>query len=541
MADVDLEFARVRAVLDRPTLRLMSRPTSATVLAVFRAVFDRDVQYVPADRMHLQVEEHVARLQATGARVPASDQSPAPTDTDSGIGIGIGTNTGAATDPRPNGRALCRDWVAAQWLVRSNSPDGDEQYSLTSHALEALSLVDALSADRALISESRLAMIVDAVHRWASRAEPDPDVQIRRLDAQIAELQAERDRLASGDAVTTVDDDRMRDGYTNISDLIRQLPSDFKRVEEAVAAMHRSIVEDFRQEVRPIGEILDDYLARTDDLMQATPEGRAFEGAFELLRDDALLLRLREDIATILAHPFADSLDAAERRAFRNTVSILRQGIEDVLAQRRQLTATLRDQIVAHDVVRDRELDAVLRSVNRGLAAWVGRTSARDRIPLGLLPAAAEVGTLRERFYDPDAESVPPPIEEPDDDVFEDLDVEMLRRHGGPLLAELRTALGSADTSVAAFHGLPAEQRRPVELFGLAHLLTGRDDFESARHVVDHRAVRPDGEQVTFQMPAAALTGRPGAGTPDTGITDTGTPGTGTPDTGNDENGQEAR
>jgi hypothetical protein len=502
MTDVDLEFARVRAVLDRPTLRLMSRPTSATVLAVFRTVFDRDVQYVPADRMHLQVEEHVARLQAAGARVPASDQAvpAASAQTDS-------EPTEGEQEARPNGRALCREWVGAQWLVRSNSPDGDEQYSLTSHALEALSLVDALSADRALISESRLAMIVDAVHRWAARAEPDPDVQIRRIDAQIAELQAERERLEHGDDVVAVDDDRMRDGYTNISDLIRQLPSDFKRVEEAVATMHRSIVEDFRQEVRPIGEILDDYLARTDNLMEATPEGRAFEGAFELLRDDALLLRLRDDIATILAHPFAQGLGAGERRAFRNTVTILRQGIEDVLAQRRQLTATLRDQIVAHDVVRDRELDAVLRSINRGLATLMDQGGARDRIPLPLLPAAAEVGTLRERFYDPDAESVPPPIEEPDDDVFEDLDVEMLRMHGGPLLTELRAALrfAEADSSVDAFHGLPPEQRRPVELFGLAHLLTGRDDFESAAHVAEHRTVRPDGTAITFHMPTAAL------------------------------------
>lgn len=117
MTDVDLEFARVRAVLDRPTLRLMSRPTSATVLAVFRTVFDRDVQYVPADRMHLQVEEHVARLQAAGARVPASDQA-VPTasrqaDTEQSEG---------EQEARPNGRALCREWVGAQWLVRSNSP-----------------------------------------------------------------------------------------------------------------------------------------------------------------------------------------------------------------------------------------------------------------------------------------------------------------------------------------------------------------------------------------------------------------------------------
>ncbi len=187
---------------------------------------------------------------------------------------------------------------------------------------------------------------------------------------------------------------------------------------------------------------------------------------------------------------------------------ILRQGIEDVLAQRRQLTATLRDQIVAHDVARDRELDAVLRSVERGLATWMDQGSARDRLPLGLLPATAEVGTLRERFYDPDAESVPPAIEEPDDDVFEELDVETLRRHGGPLLTELRAALrsASADSSVDAFHGLPPEQRRPVELFGLAHLLTAHDDFESAAHLAEHRTVRPDGSPVTFHMPTAALT-----------------------------------
>ncbi|ROP66080.1 DUF3375 family protein [Curtobacterium sp. ZW137] len=508
MTDVDLEYSRVRAVLDRPTLRLMSRPTSAVVLAVFRTVFDRDVQYVPADRMHLQVEEHVARLQAHTHQQHQQQQQQQHHTHHQHTQQQQQQEQQDEPDTRPTGRTLCREWVAAQWLVRSNSPDGDEQYSLTSHALEALSLVDALSSDRALISESRLAMIVDAVHRWAARAEPDPDVQIRRLDAQIAELQSERDRLASGDEPTAVDDDRMRDGYTNITDLIRQLPSDFKRVEEAVAKMHREIVEDFRNEVRPIGEILDDYLARTDTLMEATPEGRAFEGAFELLRDDALLLRLRDDIATILDHPFAESLSTAERRTFRNTVVILRQGIEDVLAQRRLLTGTLRDQIVAHDVVRDRELDAVLRSVNRRMAALMESGGARERIPLGLLPPVAEVGTLRERFYDPDTEAVPPPIEEPDDDVFDEIDVESLRRHGGPLLVELREALRSAGagTSVGAFHALPPEQRRPVELFGLAHLLTGHTDFETAAAAVPHHTVRPDGTAVTFTMPTADLT-----------------------------------
>ncbi|WP_066518829.1 DUF3375 family protein [Curtobacterium ammoniigenes] len=488
MTDVDLQFGRVRAVLERPTLRLMTRPTAAAVIAVFRAVFERDVQYVPAERMHLQVDEHIARLARAGARVPAAAE--------------VGENEG------PIGRALCREWVAAQWLVRSNSPDGDEQYSLTSHALEAMSLIDALAADRALISESRLTMIVDAVHRWAQQATPDREARLRHLDAQIAELTAERQRVAAGAELVAADDQRMRDGYANLVDLIRQLPGDFKRVEEALEAMHRTIVEAFRTDARPIAEVLDDYLLRTDRLMESTPEGRAFEGAFELLRDDALLAQLRDDITTILEHPFAAALSAAERRAFRNTVAILRQGVEDVLVQRRRLTATLRDQIVAHDVIADRELDAVLRSINRRLADWNAAGSSRRRIPLTLLPAATATPHLRERLYDTDADAVPPPIDDLDDDdmYLEPVDVDSLRQFGGPLLDVLRAALeGSAPSSATAFNDLPDPERRPVELFGLAHLLTGLDDFERGDELAPHLTVRPDGTVVTFDMPSANL------------------------------------
>jgi hypothetical protein len=39
--------------------------------------------------------------------------------------------------------------------------------------------------------------------------------------------------------------------------------------------------------------------------MSESPEGRAFPGAVELLRDDRLLKDLRDDLNTILDHPFA--------------------------------------------------------------------------------------------------------------------------------------------------------------------------------------------------------------------------------------------
>ena len=80
---------------------------------------------------------------------------------------------------------------------------------------------------------------------------------------------------------------------------------------------HKEILAAFRAEDRPAGEVIDDYLARADALMTATHEGRAFEGAFALLRDDALVTQLREDLTDLLEHPLSDRIlsdaDRAER------------------------------------------------------------------------------------------------------------------------------------------------------------------------------------------------------------------------------------
>lgn len=273
------ELARVMEALDKPTLRLLDRKWAALVLAVFRVAFTRDQRSVPAERLHAQVESYLEELRTVGEETPSM-----------------------------SGRALCVQWMSHQWLFRNVGENGQEEYSLTSHALEALDLVQSLSKERALISESRINTIIETARRWATEANPDREARIERLNAQIRQLEAERDRLANGGELAAASDDRMLDGYADLIDLIGQLPSDFKRVEESILDMHRKIIHDFRGEERPIGEVIDDYLRRTDDLTTLTPEGRAFDGAFVLLRDDALLLDLRNDLQTVLDHPFSRAL-----------------------------------------------------------------------------------------------------------------------------------------------------------------------------------------------------------------------------------------
>jgi hypothetical protein len=498
VSDIAGELARVREAFDRPTLRLLDRKWAPFVLAVFKSSFSRDRRSVQADRLHAQVDAYLADLRSTGVEVPGR-----------------------------GGRALCVQWMNDLWLYRETGEDGEEQYSLTSHALEALLLVEGLSRDRALISESRLTTIVDTVRHRATQANPDRDERIRRLDSEIAALAAERDRLAGGGEIDAASNHQMHEGYDNLIDLITQLPSDFKRVEESVAGMHRQIVNDFRGEERPISEVLDEYLSKTDALMSSTAEGRAFEGAIVLLRDEALLAALKNDLESILLHPFALELSAEERRSFMGTVGLIRKGVDDVLTQRNGLTTTLREHIVNHDVVKDRELERLLREINKELAVWMETAGPRSTVTAELMPGTLELEHLRERFYDPVAHKAPPPLEDVSAFAPEPQSLHDMRTQGGPLLDELRDAIVAALTDSAlagdgaasvgdAFNALEPMMRRPVEILGLLQLteqvgavgIEGAEPDDTAAQPTEtdlFDTVRPDGSRRTFSVPRIML------------------------------------
>lgn len=481
MSDIAGELARVRVAFAKPTLTLLAkRKWAPVVLSVFIASFSRDQDVIAAERFHAQVAIYLAELRSVGEEVP----------------------DGAA-------RMLCRRWVDEQWLVLSANEDNTEEYSLTSHAQEAIDYVHRLSGSRSMFSESRIRTILEAARRCAMDANPDREDRLRRLDEQIKRLTAERDRIAAGGAIDALPDDRIIEEYLNLRDLIAQLPADFLRVSESVKAIHRGIVAEFREEARRTGEVLDSYLTRSSDLMAESQEGRAFTGAVELLRDDRLLKELRDDLSAILEHPFAQALTPLEAREFRNTVMGIRHGIDVVLEQRRRLSATLRAHITRHDAIRDRELDDALRRVKTELAAWMQVTGARSRLDMVLGLPSLDVAHLRQRFYNPDDYTPPPPLRG-NDDAAPPLSVEQLRQQGGPSLAEFRAALyerlrdGAVSvTAGEVFRDVSDELRRPVEVLGLIQIAAAVRALDPAHDdgTETFEAVRPDGSRRTFDGP----------------------------------------
>ena len=482
MSQTASEFERVRRAFAQPTLMLLHQRQAPVVITVFRRAFGRDNRPIPTARLHAQVEDYLAEI----------------------------PREGEGDLPQGSGRELCQRWMRGQWLVRSLDDAGQEVYSLTSHAQQALELVKGLSRERATLSEHRIATILGTVRRFNAEANPDRTARVSILNEEIARLTLERDRLVDGEELAPATDDYMEEGFTELLSLVSGLPSDFARVEERFGEIRGEILAAFRAEERPPGEVIDAYLARADALMTATPEGRAFEGAFALLRDDALVRQLREDLSALLDHPAADRLlGDAERSELRGTVRLVREGLVRVLTQRSRVTAALKDYILAHDAARDRELEQTLRSIESELMTWVARTGPRASVDLPLLPSRVLVEHLRERFYDPADDRLPEPLAVAPD-LPQEVSLDDLVAQGGPRFAALRERLalarasGTRPTLGEVFGGLPDDLRRPVEIFGLLQLV-GEDDVEVGDADELYHARRSDGSTRAFVLPRILL------------------------------------
>ncbi|MBO1032024.1 DUF3375 family protein [Tessaracoccus sp. SD287] len=482
-ADIEGDVARIDAALNTPTLKLLDRKSAGLALPVFATLFPAGkAEPIPVERFHTRVEALLAELRSVGHDATTTD-----------------------------GKRLAMQWVRERWLFRDPGR-GEETYRLTGDAEQALEYVTRATRTQLNVSVSRIETMRRVVSEAAMAAHPDREERKRRLAEEIVRLTAEYERIDAGGELAEASETELIEQFSNVLRELDGLPSDFRRVEEAVREMHRAITKRFREEERPVGEVVDDYLDQSSKLLTATPEGRAFNGALELLRKRDWLSSLREDLETILEHPVAGMLLPDETSQLRTTVDVIRRGIADVLDQRQRLTSTLREHIENYDHIRNRELELVLRGIDKEMRTWMQSARSRDHVELKLLPSLLDVPTLKLRVFDPDSERPPAPLADVSGQAPDGLSLDDIRKQGGPSLEELHgrigdaiAAVGSVESAAALFNDLPDQLRRPVEVLGLLHLFTRRGATIDAQQREAVRTRRSDGTRREFLMPAASI------------------------------------
>lgn len=464
-------YQRSLTAFKNPTLDLLHGRYAPFVIAMLSIMFTAGRTAVAIADAHAEVGEAVEQLRAAGY------------DEDD------------RRLPGGTAREICRYWVKLGWLV-PQLEDDTEVYRLSAHAVGALEVAGRAGGTTGRVSRSRVRTLLDAVDRLARDAESDPAERIARLKEERATLDEEIARLERGEA-EPIDDEQLLEEAENVIHLTRELPADFSRVAESIKAMQRQVVAELRRDVRPTGEILREYLEAGQHVMQATAEGRAFDGALRLIGDPEHIDRLTTQLHTLLAQPFARLLTSAQRIDLDAVGRLVEQGVQEVLTAQRRASQVITSQVRTHDPVRDRQVDDLLRSAMSGLHDWMQTSKFSDRVePVRSFPVA-EVGHLRQTLSDLRPPGAPEPLTESNDVEFVDADT---RAWGGPRYRELEEYVGTLGAEfdlAAAFDGAGDDTRRPVDLLGLLEI-AHRNGMTESDSVSVVETIRPDGTSRRF-------------------------------------------
>ncbi|WP_396598663.1 DUF3375 family protein [Frigoribacterium sp. R86507] len=331
---------------DDPTWALLRGYNARWMLPLFSRHLEHAEGPVSADWFHRQVadalEQNAAEQAASeqAASEPGSPEQaatePATTERDpeearpaSPTPVAIPAPTEQKTTPAE----YCRSWVESRWLVRTRAsgPDARAEYRLSPHALKALRLVrDLVERDNA-VSEARLGSIAHAVGQLAGLADPSRESQLARLDEQIAELERRKAEIERHGTEPTAPD-VLRRQVREVVRLTASLPEDFRQLGAMVEQRHREVARRASSEHVGKGALVDQYL-RDNDLLEQTPEGRAYRGFAQMLSSRGIDV-MRADIEKVLAQP-----DAAEQLTERQRTQ-LESLISSLLAEEQSVQET---------------------------------------------------------------------------------------------------------------------------------------------------------------------------------------------------------
>ncbi|GAA4150793.1 DUF3375 family protein [Leifsonia shinshuensis] len=294
--DEALDAGRVAAVWEEhPTWALLRSYNGRWVLPLFSRHLEYADGTVSADWFHQKVAEALDALD--------DDREP----------------PAGAESSRTSPIEYCRSWVDSRWLIRSRAGAGEgrARYRLSQYALQALRIVRELAEPDSAVSEARFASIAHAVHHLAALTDPTAESQLERLDREIAALQARRDAIAREGAVAASPETVARQ-VREVLRLTATLPEDFRQLGAMVEQRHREVARAASSQHVGKGALVDRFL-RDNDLLEQTPEGRAYRG-FAAMLSSRELEAMRTDIDRVLSRPAAATELTERQRAQLETL-----------------------------------------------------------------------------------------------------------------------------------------------------------------------------------------------------------------------------
>jgi hypothetical protein len=363
----------LRALRTEPAWRLLSADNAPVVVVLLQTHLLEKDRKLPASLLVERLGRHLEQLRAEGWDLPQAAS------------------------------AYLADWLTAGWLERSYAGGGEEEYELTAPAIQAIRFVQGLSAQRAVATESRLAVVIQQLVRLADQTESDPEARIEqllrereRIDAEIAAVRAGR--------LETLAEDRALERLREILALADELASDFRRVRDEFRGLNRELRERIVESDGNRGEVLEAVFAGVD-LIADSEAGRTFKAFWRLLTDPRQSTELEAAMEALVTRDFMSRLERSERRALLGLTRLLLERGGEVHEVLQHFARGLKQFVQSQEYREQRRMTRLLKTAQRRALALKDRVKPYQPIGEDLrLTSAALRSVSQFRLHDPSLE-----------------------------------------------------------------------------------------------------------------------------------------
>jgi hypothetical protein len=369
------QASALRALRTAPAWRLLSADNAAAIVALLQSHLLAKERKLPASLLVERLGRDLEPLRAEGWDLPQAAS------------------------------AYLADWLAAGWLERSYSGGGEEEYELTAGAMQAMRFLQGLSEQRAVATESRLALVIQQLARLAEQTEPDPQTRVDRLLRERERIDAEIEAIRAG-RLETLAEDRALERMREILALADELASDFRRVRDQFQSLNRDLRERIVESEGSRGEVLDAVFAGVD-LIADSEAGRTFRAFWRLLTDPRESAELEAAMEDLMGRDFMRALDRNERRYLLGLTRMLLDRGGEVHEVLQHFARGLKQFVQSQEFREQRRMTRLLKGAQRRALALKDQVKPYQPVGVDLRLTTAALRSLSQlRLYDPSLDSL---------------------------------------------------------------------------------------------------------------------------------------
>jgi hypothetical protein len=365
----------LKQLRQQPTWRLLAAENAPAIMALLDAHLLEQARKLPASLLIERIGRDLEQFRAEGWELPQAAS------------------------------AYLADWLAAGWLERSLSAEGEEEYEISAAATQAIRFAQGLSEQRTVATESRLGMVISQLIQLADETETDPHIRVQRLLRERERIDARIEAVQSG-RLEPLADDRALERVREIIALSDELASDFRRVRDDFRGLNRDLRERIVDSDGNRCDVLDAVFADVD-LIADSDAGKTFRAFWRLLTDPQQSAELEAGLETVLARAFASGLDRRERRNLSGlTGTLLERGgeVHDVLYQ---FARGLKQFVQSQEFREQRRMSTLVKTAQRRSLALKGRIRPHRPMEHDLTLTSASLRSLSQlRLHDPSLDAV---------------------------------------------------------------------------------------------------------------------------------------